>query len=55
MIFRGAYDDIDGIRRPYLTVRVCSAEGIWIPLPFLIDSGADSPAPAVKGPRDGQR
>jgi hypothetical protein len=42
MIFRGAYDDIDGIRRPYITVRVRSAEGVWIPLPFLIDSGADA-------------
>ena len=42
MIFRGAYDDIDGIRRPYITVRVRSAEGAWIPLPFLIDSGADA-------------
>lgn len=42
MILRGAYDDIDGIRRPYITVRVRSAEGTWIPLPFLIDSGADA-------------
>lgn len=42
MIFRGAYDDIDGIRRPYITIRVRSAEGMWIPLPFLIDSGADA-------------
>ena len=42
MVFHGAYDDIDGIRRPYITVRVRSAEGMWIPLPFLIDSGADA-------------
>ena len=42
MIFRGAYDNIDGIRRPYITVRVRSADGMWILLPFLIDSGADA-------------
>lgn len=42
MIFRGAYDDIDGIHRPYITVRLRSADGMWIPLPFLIDSGADA-------------
>ncbi len=42
MIFRRAYDDIDGVRRPYITIHVRSAEGVWIPLPFLIDSGADA-------------
>jgi hypothetical protein len=42
MIFRGAYDEIDGIRRPYIAVNVCSADGMWIPLPYLIDSGADA-------------
>ena len=42
MIFRGTYDNIDGIRRPYITVRVRSADGMWIPLPFLIDSGANA-------------
>jgi hypothetical protein len=42
MIFRGTYDNIDGIRRTYITVRVRSADGMWIPLPFLIDSGADA-------------
>lgn len=42
MIFRGVYDDIDGIHRPYITVHVRSAQGIWIPFPFLIDSGADA-------------
>ncbi|MSQ48391.1 MAG: hypothetical protein EXR78_08455 [Deltaproteobacteria bacterium] len=42
MIFRGTYDDIEGIHRPYITVQVRAAEGIWIPLPFLIDSGADA-------------
>ncbi|MGH7965202.1 MAG: aspartyl protease family protein [Candidatus Binatia bacterium] len=42
MVFRGAYDNIGGVRRPYLTLRVRSTDGIWIPLPFLIDSGADA-------------
>jgi hypothetical protein len=42
MIFRGAYDDVDGIHRPYITVRVRSVNRVWIPLPFLIDSGADA-------------
>lgn len=42
MIFRGAYDDLNGVRRPYLTILVRSYEGTWIPLPFLIDSGADA-------------
>jgi len=42
MIFRGAYDDINGVRRPYVTVFVRSRDGVWIPLPFLIDSGADA-------------
>lgn len=41
MVFRGAYDNIGGVRRPYITVRLRSAAGLWIPLPFLIDSGAD--------------
>jgi hypothetical protein len=42
MIFRGAYDNVDGIRRPYITILVRSRDGAWIPLPFLIDSGADA-------------
>jgi hypothetical protein len=42
MVFRGAYDEISGVRRPYITVRVRSADGVWIALPFLIDSGADA-------------
>ena len=42
MIFRGAYDDINGVRRPYITIRVRSANGAWLPVPFLIDSGADA-------------
>ena len=42
MIFRGAYDNINGVRRPYITILVRSQDGVWIPLPFLIDSGADA-------------
>jgi hypothetical protein len=42
MVFRGAYDNINGVRRPYLTILVRSRDGAWIPLPFLIDSGADA-------------
>ena len=42
MIFRGAYDNINGVRRPYITILVRSHDGGWIPLPFLIDSGADA-------------
>lgn len=42
MIFRGAYDNINGVRRPYITILVRSRDGVWIPLPFLIDSGADA-------------
>ena len=42
MIFRGAYDDINGVRRPYVTILVRSQAGVWLPLPFLIDSGADA-------------
>jgi Aspartyl protease len=42
MVFRGAYDDINGVRRPYITILVRSYDGTWIPLPFLIDSGADA-------------
>jgi hypothetical protein len=42
MIFRGAYDEINGVRRPYITIRVRSTDGAWIALPFLIDSGADA-------------
>src|SRR5262249_17115985 len=42
MIFRGAYDDINGVRRPYITILVRSRDGVWVPLPFLIDSGADA-------------
>ena len=42
MVFRGTYDEINGVRRPYITVRVRSANGAWIALPFLIDSGADA-------------
>jgi hypothetical protein len=44
MVFHGAYDEINGVRRPYITVRVRSADRAWIALPFLIDSGADFPA-----------
>ena len=33
MIFRGAYDDINGVRRPYITILVRSHAGVWIPLP----------------------
>lgn len=42
MLFRGSYDAINGVRRPYVTVQVRTASGAWIPLPFLIDSGADA-------------
>jgi hypothetical protein len=42
MVFRGAYDNINGVRRPYITVLVRSCTGAWVPLPFLIDSGADA-------------
>lgn len=42
MIFRGAYDNISGVRRPYITILVRAQNGAWIPLPFLIDSGADA-------------
>jgi hypothetical protein len=42
MVFRGAYDDINEVRRPYITILVRSRDGAWIPLPFLIDSGADA-------------
>jgi hypothetical protein len=42
MVFRGAYDNINGVRRPYITIFVRSTDGVWIPLPFLIDSGADA-------------
>lgn len=42
MVFRGAYDNINGVRRPYLTILVRSRDGAWVPLPFLIDSGADA-------------
>ena len=42
MIFRGVYDNISGVHRPYITILVRSRDGVWIPLPFLIDSGADA-------------
>jgi Retroviral aspartyl protease len=42
MVFRGSYDNINGVRRPCITVLVRSRDGAWIPLPFLIDSGADA-------------
>jgi hypothetical protein len=42
MVFRGAYDNINGVRRPYITILVRSRDGAWVPLPFLIDSGADA-------------
>jgi len=42
MVFRGAYDNITGVRRPYISVFVRSSSGVWVPLPFLIDSGADA-------------
>lgn len=48
MVFRGTYDDISGVCRPY-TIRVRSADGAWIPLPFLIDSGADTTFLDAKG------
>ncbi len=42
MVFHGAYDDMNGVRRPYITVLVRTQHDTWIPLPFLIDSGADA-------------
>ena len=39
MIFRGAYDDINGVRRPYITIRVRSANGAWLPVPPGTQSG----------------
>ena len=42
MVFRGVYDNINGIHRPYITILVRSRDGVSIPLPFLIDSGADA-------------
>ncbi len=42
MVFRGTYDAINDVHRPYVTVRVRSAAGVWVPLPLLIDTGADA-------------
>ena len=42
MVFRGVYDNINGIHRPYIAILVRSRDGVWVPLPFLIDSGADA-------------
>jgi Aspartyl protease len=42
MVFRGVYDNINGVRRPYIIILVRSRDGTWIPLPFLIDSGVDA-------------
>jgi hypothetical protein len=39
MIFRGACDDIDGVRSSYITILVRSHVGVWLPLPFLSDLG----------------
>ena len=42
MVFRGVYDNINGVRCPYIIILVRSRDGAWILLPFLIDSGADA-------------
>ena len=42
MVFRGSYDAINGVLRPYVTLQVQTVSRAWIPPPFLIDSGADA-------------
>jgi len=42
MIVRGRYVARGGIYRPFVALRVRSASGNWVPIPFLIDTGADA-------------
>jgi hypothetical protein len=42
MIVRGRYVARGGIYRPFVVLRVRSASGSWVPIPFLIDTGADA-------------
>jgi len=42
MIVNGRYVSIDGIYCPFVKVSVLSPLGMWIDIPFLIDTGADA-------------
>ena len=42
MIISGRYVSIDGIYRPFVKASVLSPSGVWIDVPFLVDSGADA-------------
>ena len=42
MIVEGRYVSIDGIYRPFVIASVLSPSGVWIHVPFLVDTGADA-------------
>lgn len=41
MIFRGRYENDEGIVRPYINGDILTPKGDWISIDFLIDTGAD--------------
>lgn len=42
MVVNGRYVSIGGIYRPFVIASVLSPSGMWIDVPFLVDSGADA-------------
>ena len=42
MIVNGRYVSIDGIYRPFVKASVLSPSGVWMDVPFLVDTGADA-------------
>jgi hypothetical protein len=42
MIASGYYVSIEGTHRPFIIASVLSPAGVWLDVPFLIDTGADA-------------
>jgi len=42
MLVNGRYVSIDGIHRPFVKASVLSPSGVWMDIPFLVDTGADA-------------
>jgi hypothetical protein len=42
MLVNGRYVSIGGIYRPFVKASVLSPSGVWMDVPFLVDTGADA-------------
>ena len=55
MLVNGRYVSIDGIYRPFVNASVLSPSGVWMDVPFLVDTGADATFLAYRCPRQFRR